>query len=57
MDKYTVLVRETHIAHIEVEATDEQDAIEAVREGNGELITTEYSDTLSPDTWTVEGPS
>lgn len=52
--KFTVLVREIHVSHMEVEAANEEEAIENVRRGIGEEVASEYSHSLSKDTWTVE---
>jgi len=54
MGKYTVLVREVHVSHMEVEADSPQEALKAVREGGGEETCLEYSHTLdSNSTWQV----
>ena len=54
MPKFTVLVREVHVSHREVEAENAHEAIGLVREDEGEEIFLEYSDTLNPDTWRVD---
>ena len=54
MAKYTVLVREVHISHMEVEADSPEEAIEKVKEGEGDEATCEYSHTLDDDTWSVD---
>lgn len=54
--KYTVSVREVHIQLVDIEADNEQDAIERVKQGEGRTWDAglEYSRTLPTDTWTVE---
>lgn len=54
--KYIVLVREVHISPVEIEAKNADEAIDLVREGEGETIyeALEYSHTMDFDTWTVE---
>ncbi len=55
MARFTVSVREVHIAFVDVEAASPEAAIEAVREGEGEhQDVTEYSHALDTDLWTVE---
>lgn len=56
MAKYIVNVREVHIQMVEVEAVDEEDAIEEVRKGGGTYLdnTLEYSHCLDPEYWTVD---
>jgi len=56
MPKYIVNVREVHTQMVEIEAKDENDAKQNVREGKGTYLddTLEYSHTLDPDGWTVE---
>lgn len=55
MKKFIVLVREVHVARVHVEADSPEDAIMAVREGDGDYgDETEYSHTLDPEAWTVE---
>ena len=54
MAKYTVRVREVHVAYHEVTAGSPEVAIHIVKKGGGELVNTEYSHTLDTDTWDVE---
>ena len=52
--KYIVRVKEIHERLITVEAKNKEDAIIAVKEGDGETIGTSYLETLDPDTWSVQ---
>ena len=56
MPKFIVCVREIYIQPYEVEARDEDDAKEIVREGGGDILEEklEYSHTLDTNLWTVE---
>jgi hypothetical protein len=54
MKTFYVTRKEVHDSIIKVEAQDEQDAIQLVKEDGGEEISTEYSRTLPSDQWTVE---
>jgi PP-loop superfamily ATP-utilizing enzyme len=54
MPKYTVRVREVHVAYHEIEADNPETAMNKVQGGDGELVNTEYSHTLDSDTWDVE---
>lgn len=56
MTKYFVYVREVHVQTVEVEAKDEDEAIDKVKDGEGEYLddALEYSHCLDADTWTVE---
>lgn len=53
--KFTVLVREVHVSHREVEADSEAEALEKVAGGEGDETFLEYSHTLDTNTWQVEG--
>ena len=59
MPKFTVLVREVHVSHREVEAKDEKEALKKIVEDNefGEETYCEFSHTLDPEYWTVEPSS
>jgi len=46
---YKVELNEIHCATFEVEATSEQDAVDRILDGEGELIHTEYSYTPDND--------
>ena len=46
---YRVQLNEIHISSWDVEADSEQDAVDRVRDGEGELIHTEYSYTPDND--------
>lgn len=52
--KYRIQVREVWIQGIEVEASNLQEAIEKIKDGDGDIDENdfEYSHTLDPDTWT-----
>jgi hypothetical protein len=52
--KYDVQVREVHVQHIVVEADSPEEAVDMVRDGDGDHAAIEYSHTLGPDSWTVE---
>ena len=56
METYIVNVREVHIQPVEVEASSEEEAIQEVKDGEGEYMDDllKYSHTLNSDTWTVE---
>lgn len=54
MPKYTVLVREIHVSHMEIEADDPEQALEKVFQGEGQEIFLEYYDTMDSSYWTVE---
>lgn len=56
MSKFVVFMREVYVQGYEVDANDEKEAIEKVRDGDGELLEDhfEYSHTLDSETWTVE---
>lgn len=55
MPKYLVGRREVHVAYVEVEAADPNEAVSLVADGAGEETDFfEYSHTLDPDTWSVE---
>jgi len=54
MPKYTVLRREVHISHQEIEADSVEDAINRVVDGEGDEVYFEYSHTLDSDIWSVE---
>jgi len=54
MPRFRVLVREIHVTTCLIDADTPEEAIEAVREGDGDFILSEYVETLSHDTWTVE---
>ena len=54
MKKYVVLVQEIHYAHMAIEANSEEEAVNLVRDGEGEQIELEYSSTNDPDTWNVQ---
>jgi hypothetical protein len=47
MPKYIVKRPELHICQVEIEAESPQEAIDKVAEGEGDEISTEYSDTHS----------
>lgn len=54
--KYLVGIREVHVNTVEVEAENQEDAIEKARSGEcfPYDLDIEYSHTLGHDTWTVE---
>ena len=52
--QYMVGVRERHVATVLVEANSKEAAIEAVQEGEGDHVMTEYADTMDVDSWSVE---
>ena len=56
MKKYRVLKREVWTQTVEIEATSEQEAIQKVRSGGGNIVddTLEYSHDLSEELWTAE---
>jgi len=55
MPKFTVLIREVHINHVEVDdAKDIDDAIKQAGNREGDEITLEYSHTLDWECWQVE---
>ena len=54
MAVFQIRVPEKHYAYYEVEAEDAVKAKELVRDGAGELLQVEYSDTLgTPEEWEV----
>jgi hypothetical protein len=54
MPLYHVIIKEVHESHRTVEADSAEEAIEQA--GGATETYLEYSRTLDPDTWTVEGP-
>ncbi len=53
--KFLVTIKEVHEQIVEIEADNEQQAVEQVAEGEGDYRDdTEYMYTLDPDEWTVE---
>ena len=54
MKKYYVCIREVHIAHYEVEASNKADAIKEAKNISGDDIYLEYSHTMGDDHITVE---
>jgi hypothetical protein len=58
MPFFTVLVREVHVSHRQIEAKTAEEALRLYVEGvdDGDEIYLEYSHTLDPETFTVEGP-
>ena len=57
MKTYLVGVREVHVAYMEVRANTSAEALDMVRNGEGDwttAISMDYSHTLDPETWTVE---
>ncbi len=53
---FKVLVREVHVQTVTVRASNAEEAIQLVRDGDGEYKdnSLEYSHTLPKDTWTTE---
>lgn len=56
MPLFNVLVREVHVSHRQVEAKTAEEAKRLVQDDEGDETYCEYSHTLDPDTWQVEGP-
>jgi hypothetical protein len=56
MKKFIVIVREVYIQPVLIEAETIDKAIEAVADGEGEIIEgqMEYSHNLNPELWSVE---
>jgi hypothetical protein len=54
MPTYHVVIKEVHESHRQVEADSAEEALEEA--GGATETYCEYSRTLDPDTWTVEGP-
>ena len=56
MNKYTVYVLEIHQVQIEVDAVDENDAIEQAMNGNGRWVdnSMELVDSVDSDEWIAE---
>ena len=56
MNKYTVYVLEIHQVQIEVDAVDEEDAIEQAMNGNGRWVdnSMEFVDSVDSDEWIAE---
>lgn len=56
MDKWRVLTREVWIQGVDVDAENEEDAIERVRRNEGHLADDvfEYSHQLKSESWTAE---
>jgi len=56
MNKYTVYVLEIHQVQIEVDAVDENDAIEQAMNGNGRWVdnSMEFVDSVDSDEWIAE---
>jgi len=54
--KYIVTIREVWKQGVEIEATNPEEAIERVLDGEGDQIESllEYSHTLDSETWTIE---
>ena len=53
---YMVNMREVHIQPVRIEASSSEEAIEKVKEGEGEYVDNalEYNHTLSSEYWTVD---
>ena len=52
MKTFIVNVREVHVAHVRVKADSEDQAIDLVRDGEGDYLDRlDYSETLDSDTW------
>ena len=51
---YYVQVREVHVSTREIVADSPEDALEKVKDGEGDEITCEYSHTLDDDTWSID---
>lgn len=54
MPKYTVLVREIHVSHMEIEAENPEEAIDKIANGEGQEVCLEYDDTMDSCHWTVD---
>jgi len=54
--KFIVSIREVHIQAVEIEADTKEEAVEKVKEGEGEYLEDglDYSHTLDSEFWTVE---
>mgnify|MGYP001546803263 CR=1 FL=1 len=54
--KFYVGIREVHVSTRMVEAETAEEAMALIVDGveDGEEVMCEYSDTMNPDTWTVE---
>tara|TARA_Y100001970_G_C13571068_1_gene526243 strand:- start:6 stop:200 length:195 start_codon:yes stop_codon:yes gene_type:complete len=54
--KYIIYVKEIHQAQFEVEASDQSEALIKAMSGDGIWLdnTTEFIETLDPDTWECE---
>ena len=54
MKPFLVRVAEVHNCYIEVLAESREDAIDKVAEGEGDVLSTDYSYTLERDLWDAE---
>ena len=54
MKEFIVLKREVNIVAVKIKADNREEAVQKVSEYHGEEQSTEYSHTLSADTWSVE---
>lgn len=54
---YIVRVREVHVQPYRILAETPEEALRLVADGGGDILEAdlEYSHTLDPDTWTIEG--
>ena len=51
---YIVGVREVHVSSMKITAESKEQAIDLIKEGDGEEVNLEYSHTLDSDLFTVE---
>ena len=55
MPRFHVHMREVFVQTVEIQAKDSKEAIDKVRDGDGEYLNEpEYSRTMGHDTWSVE---
>ena len=53
MKTYTITVKEVHDSFVEVQANSPKEALEKVKNGEGNEVDIEYSRTLDSSTWSV----
>lgn len=52
--RYTILIREVHVAHHTVSANSKEEAVKMVKDGESCEEYIEYSHTMDDDTWQIE---
>jgi len=54
LERFYVHVREIHTSLREIHATSAEEALQLVKDGDGDELECEYTDTMDPSTWMVE---